>query len=154
MTAMMNPHLRPVGLSEGHASLVRDLLSAFTEQDRHTIERLIAVDCVWRVPGRGPLAGEYVGHDAVIGLFRHLRRVFDTPARFEVLDIATSDDRAICFQYGVAQVGGTPIRLKECLVFRIEDGQFIEVDEFQFDQEVFDEVFVGHARRIAEGGQA
>lgn len=147
---MTNPHLRLAGPSDLHAATVRQLLRAFTTHDRMTIERVIGNDCVWRVPGRSPVSGEYVGHQAVLDLFRYLRSVFDAPARFEIVDIATSGDRAICFQYGVALIDGLPVRLKECLVFRFEGRQIVEVDEFQFDQEGFDAIFSSRPRRVAE----
>jgi ketosteroid isomerase-like protein len=124
-----------------NAVLVRRLIAAFTAQDRDEIVALIADDCVWRVPGDNALAGEYVGRAAVLGLFGTLKRRFTGPARFDIIDIAASADRAISFQYGVIVVDEVEIRLKECLVYRIEAGQVAEVDEFQFEQSRFDALF-------------
>lgn len=124
-----------------HAELVRRLLDAFTGQDREQIVAAIAEDCVWRVPGNNVLAGVYDGREAVLSLFGKLKRLFTGPAGFEIIDIAVSEDRAISYQYGTVVVGGRTVRLKECLVFRVAGGQVVEVDEFQFDQHTFDEVF-------------
>jgi ketosteroid isomerase-like protein len=124
-----------------HAELVRRLLDAFTRQGREEIVAIIADDCSWRVPGDNVLAGDYAGRAAVLSLFGRLKRLFTGPASFEIIDIAVSGERAISYQYGTVVVGGRTVRLKECLVFRIRDGQVVEVDEFQFDQQTFDEVF-------------
>jgi hypothetical protein len=124
-----------------NAELVRRLIAAFSAQDRDEIVALIADDCVWRVPGENALAGEYIGRAEVLGLFGALKRRFTGPARFEIIDVAASADRAIAFQHGVIVMDGAEIRLKECLVYRIEAGQVVEVDEFQFEQNRFDELF-------------
>jgi hypothetical protein len=117
------------------------LLEAFTQQDRSAIESLLDPDCVWRVPGKNALAGEHVGLPAVMKLFGTLKHVFTQPARFEVIDIATSADRAIVYQYATAVVGDRTLRMKECLVYRFVNGRVAEVDEFQYDQAAFDEAF-------------
>jgi ketosteroid isomerase-like protein len=134
-----------------NAERVSRLLAAFSRQDRDEIVTLIADDCVWRVPGDNALAGEYAGRPAVLGLFGRLKRMLTGPASFEIIDIATSDDRAIAFQYGVVVVGGRTVRLKECLVYRFRDGQVVEVDEFQADQRAFDEVFAAAPVRHSAG---
>jgi ketosteroid isomerase-like protein len=129
-------------------------MAAFSSQDRTAIEELLDPMCVWRVPGRNSLAGERVGLPEVMGLFGTLKRVFSVPARFEVIDIATSPDRAIVYQYGVAVVGTSTVRMKECLVYRFRDGRIVEVDEFQFDQAAFDEAFSPETIAIAIAGSA
>lgn len=128
-----------------HIDLVHRLLDAFARQDRVKIVAAIGEDCVWRVPGHNVLAGEYEGRAAVLSLFGRLKRLFTGPAKFEIIDITVSGDRAISYQYGTVVVGERTVRLKECLVFRVRDGQVVEVDEFQFDQHTFDEVFAPEA---------
>lgn len=135
-----------------HAELVRRLLDAFARQDRDEIVAIIAEDCNWRVPGDNVLAGEYADRAAVLSLFGRLKRLFTGPALFEIIDIAVSGERAISYQYGTVVVSGRTVRLKECLVFRIHDGQVAEVDEFQFDQQTFDEVFSREALEARSPG--
>lgn len=130
-----------VGDEPEFAVAVRALLNAFSERDRATIERLIALDCTWRVPGVNALAGDYVGRPAVLAMLGRLKRIFTGPAQFEIVDIATSTDRAMVYQYGAVVVRNQRIRLKECLIFRFEAGQIVEVDEFQYDQAAFDAAF-------------
>lgn len=136
-----------------NAELVKRLLTAFSRQDRDEIVALIADDCVWRVPGDNALAGEYVGRPAVLSLFGRLKRLFTGPAIFEIIDIATSDERAVAFQYGVVVLGDRTVRLKECLVYRFREGQVVEVDEFQADQRTFDEVFAASGAAPSAGAR-
>lgn len=126
---------------EENALAVLRLMRAFTAQDRARIVELIHPDCVWRVPGHNALAGEYRGRDEVLALFRTLKRLIAAPAEFDVVDVATSADRVMVYQYGNVVVGGRALRLKECLVYRVIDGQVTEVDEFQHDQAAFDAAF-------------
>ncbi|KLL09794.1 MULTISPECIES: nuclear transport factor 2 family protein [Protofrankia] len=124
-----------------HATAVHNLMRAFTERDRPTIEALLAPGCVWRVPGHNALAGEYAGRAEVMGLFGMMRRILTQPATFEVIDIAMSGDRVIVFQYGVITIGDRVLRMKERLIYRFEADLIAEVDEFQYDQAAFDAVF-------------
>jgi hypothetical protein len=124
-----------------NALVVRRLMAALTEQNRGEIEAVIAEDCVWRVPGANVLSGEYQGRRAILSLFGKMKRIFTGPARFDVIDITSSPGYAAAYQYGIVEVGDVTVRLRECLVYRIQDGRVIEVDEFQSDEKAFDEAF-------------
>jgi len=132
-----------------HAELVRRLFAAFGRQDREEIVAIIAERCVWRVPGDNVLAGEYTGRAEVLSLFGRLKRLFTGPAGFEIIDLGVSADRVMSYQFGTVVVGGETVRLKECLVFRVDRGQVVEVDEFQYDQHQFDRVFSAEALAAA-----
>lgn len=135
-------------MTHPNEALVRRFAAALTHQDRDEIVAILHEDVVWRVPGRNPLTGTYEGRAAVLAFFGRLRRVFTGPAKFEITDIATSADRAIAYQHGVVVVHGTTVRMKECMVYRIADGQIVEVDEFQYDAHAFDEAFTDAASAV------
>jgi ketosteroid isomerase-like protein len=124
-----------------NALVVRRLMAALSNQDRDEIEAVLDEDCVWRVPGRNVLSGDYEGRRAILSLFGKMKRIFSGPAQFDVIDITASAGYAAAYQYGIVQVGDNTVRLRECLVYRIADGRVIEVDEFQFDGAAFDEAF-------------
>ncbi len=121
--------------------VVLALLGACTAQDRAAIEALIDPDCTWMVPGDNEIAGKYVGRAGVLELFGKLRRTLSGPARFEVLDVATSRDVVIVHQYAHIEIRGQALRFKECLVFRVRDGRIVEVEEFPADQAALDRAF-------------
>jgi ketosteroid isomerase-like protein len=139
---MMEPH--------PNAALVRRLMAALTGQDRAEIEAVLAEDCVWRVPGGNVLSGDYEGRPAILSLFGKMKRIFTGTARFEIIDVLASDDRAAAYQFGVVTVGTNTVRLQECLVYRIRDGQVSEVVEFQYDMTAFDEAFSEEAIAAAQ----
>ena len=57
-----------------NAVLLRRLYAAYAVRDKATICELIADDCTWNIPGRGPKAGTHTGRDAILELFRDLMR--------------------------------------------------------------------------------
>jgi ketosteroid isomerase-like protein len=121
--------------------IVLRLTQAFTDQDRATITELLADDCVWRVPGRAPISGVYTGREAIMGFFGRLKRAIDEPATFEVIDVASSDERVVLYQYGMIRVRGREAKLRECLVYTVRNGQVVDMDEFQSDLHEFDSLF-------------
>jgi uncharacterized protein len=136
-----------------NAALVRRLMAALTGQDRAEIEAVLAEDCVWRVPGANVLSGDYEGRRAILSLFGKMKRIFTGPARFEVIDVLASDDRAAAYQYGMVTVGANTVRLQECLVYRIHEGRVVEVVEFQYDMAAFDAAFSEEALAAAAGSR-
>ena len=51
--------------------------AAFGSGDIATLTALIAPDCVWHVGGRSQLAGDYVGHEQILGYFGRLYEITD-----------------------------------------------------------------------------
>ena len=50
----------------------RKAYKAFAGGDVTTLLELIAPDCIWHVGGRSQIAGDYVGHDQIMGYFGKL----------------------------------------------------------------------------------
>jgi ketosteroid isomerase-like protein len=51
--------------------------AAFGTGDIATLTELIAPDCIWHVGGRSQLAGDYVGHEQILGYFGKLYELTD-----------------------------------------------------------------------------
>jgi ketosteroid isomerase-like protein len=51
--------------------------AAFGTGDLATLTELIAPDCVWHVGGRSQLAGDYIGHEQILGYFGKLYELTD-----------------------------------------------------------------------------
>ena len=51
--------------------------AAFGSGDIATLTELIAPDCTWHVGGRSRLAGDYVGHEQILGYFGKLYELTD-----------------------------------------------------------------------------
>lgn len=50
-----------------NATLARTLIAAFLRGDLAAVASHFADDAVWELPGRGVLAGEYKGPEAIVG---------------------------------------------------------------------------------------
>jgi ketosteroid isomerase-like protein len=55
-----------------NAEPIRRAFDAFASGDMATMQSLVAEDTVWHIPGRGPLAGDHRGRDAVFEIFGRL----------------------------------------------------------------------------------
>ena len=124
-----------------NVALLRRLYDAYAPRhDRDTICELIAADCTWNIPGRGPQSGTHTGIDAILDLFRDLMRRSKGSATIEVHDILANDDTGVVLQTGTATIDGRTSALKEVLVHTIRDGRVVDMREYQFDLYAFDEM--------------
>jgi len=123
-----------------NAVLLRRLYDAYARRDRDTICELLAEDCRWNIPGRGPKSGTHVGQGAILELFRGLMRASKGSAVIELHDVLANDTTAIALQTGRATIDGTTSELQEVLVHTIRDGKVVEMQEYQFDLYAFDEM--------------
>jgi len=127
-----------VSVEHPNAALLRRLYDAYARRDRETICSLIAEDCRWNVPGRGPKSGTHVGHAAILELFRDLMRASKGSAVIELHDVLANDTTAVALQTGRATIDGVTSDLKEVLVHTIRDGKVVDMWEYQFDLYAFD----------------
>lgn len=121
--------------------VVERLLDGFMAQESSVVLTSFSDDCVWHVPGRNALAGDFIGQEEVFAMLRRLKRVLDVPVRFEIIRIRSMRDHVAVTQDAHVVVGGRSVTFRERLDFRVRDGRVVEVAEFQFDQREFDRVF-------------
>ena len=123
-----------------NAVLLRRLYDCYQRRDRAGICELIADDCRWNIPGRGPNAGTHIGIDAILELFRGLMRASKGTAVIELHDVLANDTTAVAIQTGRATIDGRESALQEVLVHTIRDGRVVDMQEYQFDLYAFDEM--------------
>lgn len=133
-------NVRMVTDEHPNAVLLRNLYDAYSRRDREAICALIADDCRWNIPGRGPNAGTHVGIDAILELFRDLMRASEGSAVIELHDVLANDTTAVAIQTGRATIDGRESALEEVLVHTIRDGKIVSMQEYQFDLYAFDEM--------------
>ena len=101
-----------------------------------------ADDCVMRLPGRGSLAGDHVGRDAVIGAIQALlARTSDFAAEVEVLDRLVSGDRVAMYVREAVVRGDERFEFTRVGLYRIVDGKIASIDIFESDQYGVDAFF-------------
>ena len=108
-----------------NAALVRTLIDAFQRGDLATMRTHFAPDAVWELPGRGALAGEYKGPDAIVGFLARSFELSGGTLRLTVLDVLASENGAAHLQLVTAEQTGRTLRCVEVLVHEIVDGLIV-----------------------------
>jgi ketosteroid isomerase-like protein len=63
-----------------NAEPIRRAFEAFSGGDIEAMRSLVAEDTVYHIPGRGPLAGDHHGRDAVFEMFGRLMQASEGPS--------------------------------------------------------------------------
>jgi ketosteroid isomerase-like protein len=98
-------------------------------------------DIVWHNPGRGPLAGDYRGADAVIALFVKQFELTDGTFKVDVHDFLATDDHAVAIASESAQRGGKSMSSQYAHVCHFRDGKLTEAWILDFDPIKLDEFY-------------
>ena len=119
--------------------LVRRGTAAFNAGDLDTVSRLIGGLARWHTPGRSPIAGDYVGRDAVVGHLARYRGDTDGTFRAEPDSLAPGGGGTVVgIQRITAERGGRLLDTRCCVVFEIRGGQLVDGREHVFDLHAWD----------------
>jgi ketosteroid isomerase-like protein len=102
---------------------------------------LLSDDVAWHVPGRSPIAGDYHGHDQVLGYFATRRARANTSLRVHPRAILADDRWAVQLADGHLERNGQRLGWQTAGVFRIAGGKIAECWLLPFDQYRFDEIW-------------
>jgi ketosteroid isomerase-like protein len=119
---------------------VRRGYAAFNAADVATLTELMDENVSWHTPGRSPIAGDYLGRDAVFGQFG--RYGGDTSGTFkaELKQVFSADDgRVIGLHHNSAERNGKRLDTDCCVVFEVENGRIISGREHFSDLHNWDE---------------
>jgi acyl-CoA thioesterase FadM/ketosteroid isomerase-like protein len=105
------------------------------------VEELLADDVVWHVPGTSPIAGDYRGHEAVIGYFRLRRKLAGGTIAVTKRREAHHSEALVQLADGRAPLGGRDVVWRTAGVYRVADGKIAEAWLVPLDQEHFDRVW-------------
>lgn len=108
-----------------NAALVRTMVSAFMTGDLETVVASFAPDAVWELPGRGRLAGEYKGPEAIVGFLASSFELSGGTLSLELMDVLSSDTGAAHLQHITADYEGRHLECVEVLVHEIVDGRIV-----------------------------
>jgi ketosteroid isomerase-like protein len=142
-------------MAEEHpnARLIRDFHAAqnrfYTGGDQEPVRAMLAPEVAWHVPGRSPLAGDYVGRDEVLRYFASRRKLAQGTFRIAVRRVLADDERTVIFARGQLERDGDTFAWETVAVFRIADRAIAECWVLPHDQYAFDEIWssAGHAHR-------
>jgi len=121
----------PVAAENPNVQVIMDYYAAYALGDPEALRPFFADDIVWRIPGRGPLAGAKRGADEVLAFFSQLAK---GGFQAEPVVLAAADDWVIDLHRGWSTEGEGQVDILWALAFRIEDGRIAEAVNFAFDQ--------------------
>ncbi len=126
--------------AQDNVERVRRGYAAFNAADMATLMELFAEDASWHTPGRGILAGDHKGRDAVFAQFG--RYAAETAGTFRaVLQTVLSDeaDTAVGIHHNTAERNGKQLDVDCCIVFELKDGKVVRGSEYFYNLHAWDE---------------
>jgi len=126
-------------MTDQNTAVLSQAYTAFAVGDIATVLTILSDDITWHVPGRGPLAGDYRGHDDVVGFFGKGMDLSGGTLRVEVDEIISDGDRVVALTTVSAERAGRRWSSPEVHVWRVRDGKAVEFREYQGDQQAEDE---------------
>ena len=121
--------------------LMTDYLDAAKRGDWDTAFGFFAEDIVIHIPGRSRFAGDRQGRDAAVDYIETVRdRYRDGRIELEVIDMLASEERVALLVRERFHGDGPTVEIRRANVYRVENGQIVEVSIFEADQYLIDEV--------------
>ena len=113
-------------MAHPNEELVRGGYEAFAKGDLETVLARFDEGIVWHVPGRGPLAGEYRGHQGIMEFFGKLMEMSGGTFRLELHDVLASDDHVVALVNAFGERNGTSRTFTTAHVWHVRDGKATE----------------------------
>jgi uncharacterized protein len=121
--------------------LMTDYLAAAKRGDWDTAFGFLADDLLIHIPGRSAFAGRRLGKEATVDYIQTIRERYpDGGIELEVVDMLTSEERAVLLVRERFHGEGPPVEIRRANVYRVKDGKVVEVSIFEADQYVVDEL--------------
>jgi ketosteroid isomerase-like protein len=129
--------------AEENVEVIHRLASAYAVVDIEEIDRLLAADVIFHVPGRHPLARTYVGKDEVFSYLGQVAALSESEdGGFEVHSVTADDAHAIALVTGTIEHHGVRFVRPTVHVFHVNGSQITEFWEASLDQHAEDQFWV------------
>lgn len=110
--------------AQSNAELLRTGYEAFAAGDVPAVLAIFAADITFQIPGRNPVAGDYTGHDEVVGFFQKLGEGSDGTFTITVQDILDNgDETVVALVTHLAQRDDAELDLPAVHVWQVQDGK-------------------------------
>ena len=126
-----------------NAAIVRRIFDAFARKEGLALRGLFAEDAVWSVPGRGIMAGDYEGREAIFRFLAKLPKETDGTYGSELIDVLASEDRAAAVYHARGTRHGRSLELEQVLLFLIQGGLVQRVLALPSDPDAFETFWAG-----------
>ena len=128
-----------MALAESNRSLIESAYRAFASGDIPKAMAAMSDDVLWHVPGRGPISGDYRGHQEVLGFFQHFMELSSGTFQIRVDDVLAKGDRVIALVTESAERKGRKWSSPQVHAWTVKGGKATAFWQFQGDQQTEDE---------------
>jgi hypothetical protein len=117
-----------------NVEIIRSGYHAFNTGDMTTLTGLFDENASWHTPGRGIVAGDHKGRDAVFVHFGRLGQETGVTFKANLLHLLADDDgRVVGIQKNTAERGGKRLDVGCCIVFELKNGRIVDGSEHYDD---------------------
>lgn len=117
-----------------NSTFVRNAYAAFTIGDMAVVESLLSPDVIWHTRGWGPLAGDYIGKAAVMGLVTEFVKMTEGSAVAEVETFLEDGNRVVAIMSSIQDKPHHHVS-KHVDIWDLKDGLIVEYWGIQADQQ-------------------
>jgi ketosteroid isomerase-like protein len=122
-----------------NAELLRRGYEDFVAGDVPAVLAIFAEDISWKIPGHNPVAGDYTGHDEVMGFFQKLGEGSNGTFTITVQDILDNDDgTVVALVTHLAQRDDVELETPAVHVWQVDDGICTSHVSYVFDVHSWD----------------
>jgi len=108
-------------MADTNLDVLRKVYDALAASDFETLMGLLSDEVTAHVPGRSPVAGDYVGKEAVAGYVGKLAELSGGTLRFEPHDVTVSDDHGVGLVKDLAEREGRTLAMNNVHVWQMTD---------------------------------
>jgi len=131
---------QPDAVSQSNAEILRAGYEAFAAGDVPAVLAVLSEEIAWHIPGRSPLAGDYTGHDEVLGFFQNLVERSNGTFHLDVHDILDNgEDKVVVLVTEKAERNGASLAVSGVHVWGVQDGKATSMQAFVADEYEVDE---------------
>jgi uncharacterized protein len=122
-----------------HAAVMRRFYEAMSSGDLEALQKLLAPNFVWHMPGQSPLGGDHRGFEGLANVISRMMELSEGTLRSQNHDTVGSDDHGVNLDRLTARRAGRTLDMPLAFVAHIEDGRVVEAWDMPLDTRVWDE---------------
>jgi uncharacterized protein len=128
-------------MTHPNEDLLRRGYAAFATGDLDAVFGLLADDMVWHNGGNNQVAGDFRGHEAIMGFFGKLIEVTGGTFRLDIHDVLANDTHGTVLLTAHAERDGQAMSVREVNIWHLADGKATEFWVFPEDSAELDKMF-------------
>ncbi len=128
-------------MAHQNEELLRRGYAAFGTGDLETVFSVFADDIIWHVGGENQLAGDYSGHEAVMGFFGRLIEITGGTFRLDIHDVLANDTHGTVLVTAHGEHDGRTLAMRQVNIWHLANGKATEFWAFAEDSAELDRFF-------------